>query len=182
MSRIPNHHIIQILTWKKVQSGPTFPAWRRPTRRVRHLETRGVKTFNWIICISTRNTLQGYNKHHIRLNSRTNCRVPHVLSLTPYTKPSMRITHSTIPRFQPWSQDNRHWPWLFIRVIAITHERPILSQPSCLLNFWNGGGVNCHKRFEANFTLFSQCKHLRIPYWAHTLQPFLYFLKWSVLQ
>ena len=58
-----------------------------------------VKTFNWIICISTRNTLQGYNKHHIRLNSRTNCRVPHVLSLTPYTKPSMRITHSTIPRF-----------------------------------------------------------------------------------
>ena len=137
---------------------------------------------NLNICISTRNTLQGYNKHHIRLNSRTNCRVPHVLSLTPYTKPSMRITHSTIPRFQPWSQDNRHWPWLFIRVIAITHERPILSQPSCLLNFWNGGGVNCHQRFEANFTLFSQCKHLRIPHWAHTLQPFLYFLKRIVLQ
>ena len=66
---------------------------------LRHPETRGVKTFNWIIYISTRNTLQGYNKHHIRLNSRTNCRVPHVLSLPPYTKPSMRITHSTIPGF-----------------------------------------------------------------------------------
>ena len=93
MSRIPNHHIIQILTWKEVQSGPTFPAWRRPTRRVRHPETRGVKTFNWIICISTRNTLQGYNKHHIRLNSRTNCRVPHVLS--PHSIHKAKHAHHT---------------------------------------------------------------------------------------
>ena len=70
MSRIPNHHIIQILTWKEVHSGPTFPAWRRPTRRVRHPETRGVKTLNWIICISTRNTLQGYKQasHQIKLS------------------------------------------------------------------------------------------------------------------